>query len=548
MHRRLLGVIRLSKSRDESTSPERQREAIESIAAYLGDEIVGWAEDLDVSGNYVAPIDRPQLGEWMRNRADEFDGFAAWKMDRITRRALHFHEFLEWCTDHGKFFVTKADGIDTSTKGGKHTAEMMAMVGHWEWEAMQERARDSYEKLVTSGRWRGGFVPYGYRPVKHGAGWRLEPDPETSGIVREIVSRIIDGESANSIVRDLNTRKVPTSLDAQRMRAGKTPRGSTWRVANLLKMLRSKTLLGQYEADGSQYGSPTGERKVIRGSDGLPVQRAEPLLTRAEWEQLQAALERNGNKRAGNRRDGSLLLRIAFCAVCDRPMYKVPGSRPGTSWYRCSSRAATSVQCGNGAVKSADLESYVEDAVLAEIGHLERMIKVPVPGEDHTEELEQARTALAELTETLSAITSKAGRAALLRQITALDERIAKLEALPQRPPSVEWKGTGVTFAEHWASLDMGGRGRFLRASGVKARVLKWADLRNPADFPDLPRATVGGITYALGDTPNRSRVPAIIDVSIADLDELARQGTGRPLPEPPAWFVERYGQTSDLS
>ena len=46
----VLGRIRLSRATDESTSPERQREVMDSWAKSNDHEVVGWAEDLDVSG------------------------------------------------------------------------------------------------------------------------------------------------------------------------------------------------------------------------------------------------------------------------------------------------------------------------------------------------------------------------------------------------------------------------------------------------------------------------------------------------------------------
>ncbi len=48
---RVLGRIRLSRMTEESTSAARQREIIEMWAKSNDHEIVGWAEDIDVSGS-----------------------------------------------------------------------------------------------------------------------------------------------------------------------------------------------------------------------------------------------------------------------------------------------------------------------------------------------------------------------------------------------------------------------------------------------------------------------------------------------------------------
>ena len=66
---RVLGRIRLSRMTEESTSAARQREIIEMRAKSNDHEIVGWAEDIDVSGS-VDPFDTPQLGPWPFRSAD----------------------------------------------------------------------------------------------------------------------------------------------------------------------------------------------------------------------------------------------------------------------------------------------------------------------------------------------------------------------------------------------------------------------------------------------------------------------------------------------
>lgn len=52
---RVLGRVRLSRLTDESTSAERQRELIEQWSAMNDHTVVGWAEDLDISGSVTTP-------------------------------------------------------------------------------------------------------------------------------------------------------------------------------------------------------------------------------------------------------------------------------------------------------------------------------------------------------------------------------------------------------------------------------------------------------------------------------------------------------------
>ncbi|MEW9555251.1 recombinase family protein [Nonomuraea sp. NPDC050783] len=515
--KRVLGVIRLSNLTDDTSSPARQRAKIDGWADLKDARVVGYAEDLDVSAITKGPWDRPELAAWL-DRPDEYDVIVCWKLDRLARNALDFLELLRWADDHGIEIVAIDDGIDLSSDVGRMVATILAVFAEFEGKTMRARAKQAYDHNVRQGKHRGGRLPYGYMAVKGGDGHRLQPDPQTAPIVRDIVSRIIGGQSANSVVAHLNREGIPTSLDWQLQQAGKEPRHALWRVGNLIKLLRSKTLLGHYMTD---------DGSVIRGSDGLPVQRAEPLISLSEWERLQATLDRNSNKRAGNRRGGSPLLQVAYCAVCARPLYRNPSSHGDRFSYRCSAKAVSGLSCGNGSVRAEVLEARVEESILERIGHLERHVKVHVPGEDHSEELEQAQMAVGELSEQLGVMTSKAGRQAVMAQISALDERIAKLEAMPSRPAAIEWQPTGETFGEYWGRLDTEGRGQFLRSAEVRIEMLKWPDLRSPDEWPDLPTATVGGITYALGpDGAGKRNTPPMIHLVIPDLDELARLGT----------------------
>ncbi|WP_269757228.1 recombinase family protein [Streptomyces sp. CNZ748] len=61
---RVLGVVRLSRVSDETTSPERQRRSIQRWADQEGHVVVGWVEDIDVSGG-VEPWKRPEFGKWL---------------------------------------------------------------------------------------------------------------------------------------------------------------------------------------------------------------------------------------------------------------------------------------------------------------------------------------------------------------------------------------------------------------------------------------------------------------------------------------------------
>ncbi|GAA1571632.1 recombinase family protein [Streptomyces globosus] len=493
---RVLGVVRLSKVSDETTSPERQRRSIQRWADREGHVVVGWAEDIDVSGG-VEPWKRPEFGRWLpstigkevssieqrialeESRADEYDIICALRLDRLSRRVLHVHTLVEWCEQHGKEVATVEDGVNLNTQTGKLLFSLIASFAEGELEAVKARAKSSYDHLVKEGRWRGGRIPYGYRTEKQntGAGWRLVPDDygtDTAGTLREIIRRLIEGESANSIAQWLNEdpTRTPVSLDAQLIRNGKPPKGGRWTAANTAKVVRSLNVLGQMEVTEEVVidGRKTKRTRVVRDAEGRPVQRAEPLITHEEWELANKKLDENTSKRHGNRKGGSPLLRVAFC-TCGEPAYLAPGRN--WPYYRCASRT-THRPCptGNKGIAAHVLEGSVEEVFLRAAGDVEIVRRVFRPGVDFTRDIEEVNRALAELREDREAglYSSELGKQEYRETYKRLDARREQLMAQPTRPARWEEIPTGETYRERWAKLStQHDKGRELRAAGVKA-------------------------------------------------------------------------------
>lgn len=104
-------------------------------------------------------------------------------------------------------------------------------------------------------------------------------------------------ESTNSIADTLNNANIPTR------------QGKRWSGMVVRFMLRNRALLGQHEHKG----------KLVTDDDGMPVQRAEPILSADEFERVQDAL-RARSVRAGERNPNPLA-GLLFCYFCDAPTY-----------------------------------------------------------------------------------------------------------------------------------------------------------------------------------------------------------------------------------
>lgn len=497
---RVLGALRLSKASKESLSVEDQKFVIQRWADAYGHKVVGWTEDDEGVKGDLAPWKRPGLGPWLpstigmedpskveveraksASRMNDWDILCAAKLDRFSRSVIHAHQFARWALENGKSFVTVNNGFDLGTDEGKQFYGMLAMFAEAEHDSIKARARESHRRLMAAGRWRGGQVPYGYRqvPDPDGKGWYLVLDEDgenTAGRLREIVDRIIGGESVNGLCRSLNAAGVLTSMDVQRVRANKAPKGYHWRPGNLLQMLRSHSLLGQASTlvdVTREDGKLVKRTKPIRDEDGMPVQRAEPLISREKWEQLQAAIDERGDHRGRGavRTDRRMLLRVLFC-LCGEPMYnRINGH--GTLYYVCARRNITGAPCKIGkAIRGADAEREITRAFNNTVGDVEIVRREWMPGIDHSAEIAEVDRALDDLDADRDAgmFKSPSEVERYRRRFKNLSQRRDRLTALPTEPGHWREIPTGETFKERWARLTTDAeRNAELRAAGVTA-------------------------------------------------------------------------------
>ncbi|NKY35427.1 recombinase family protein [Nocardia speluncae] len=445
---RVVGRLRISRATEESTSLERQEELIQQWADMHGHVVVGWAVDRDVSGS-VDPFDTKGLGPWLTDTgSDKYDLLVGWKLDRFGRRVIPLNKLFGWCLDHNKALVCISDQIDLSNWIGRLVANVIAGVAEGELEAIAERSSASRAKLLKLGRFPGGAVPYGFQKYRADVGWKLKAHPEHSKIVRRIVNEIISGKSVSEVAHDLTEDKVPTA----------TGKKSRWESMTLWQITESKTLLG--------YATYKGE--VVRDDQGEPAMLAEPLITLDEWNRLQAARERRRNPNTKRTRSASPLLGVAKCATCGGNFTHMDHNKEGKNYryYRCTKNHPDHKQ-----IPAKQIEDLLEEMFIDELGEYELEERRWVSASNHTEELNSAREAVAELSAVMEGIKSRGARDTLIKQITALDSKIATLEELPVTEAHWEYIPTGKTWGQVFRAADWSERRKTLTDAGITVDV-----------------------------------------------------------------------------
>jgi DNA invertase Pin-like site-specific DNA recombinase len=507
--KRLRGVrcIRLSVLTDETTSPDRQREADDRAADELnidfGDRE---AEDLDVSASKTSPFERPQLGEWLR-RPEEYDALVWWRFDRAIRSMADMYELAKWARTHRKLLVF-AEGI-----GGGSTltfdfrnpldpiAELMmvffAFAAQVEAMSIRDRvmgAQAAIRKMPL--RWRGSRPPYGYTPEpmpkEHGgAGWTLVPDPDAVKVIERIIKALLDGKmSPTTIAIELNGAGVPSPRDYWSRKKGREDGGKStgpkstrrqetrerflWSGTAITAMLRNVTLLGWK----THRGNP------VRDGEGRPVlATTKPILTRPEFDLIGKKLNDRAFNNGPRRDTDSWLLHILTCAGCDGAMYlSKQGGRPAS--FKCGARQRQGTCTEPTVVKQEWAEAYVEREFLMRAGPLRVVEIIETTGYDPTPELEATIEEFTEHQAQEGRQKSKAGQSAWQARADALDARMAELEATPKIEPSRVEIPTDRTYADEWGPLvdapeeerqliDAAERRQMLMNAGVRVSVRK---------------------------------------------------------------------------
>ncbi|MFJ9583235.1 recombinase family protein [Streptomyces acidicola] len=487
--------VRLSVLTDETTSPERQREADDIAAAALGIDFgegdqLREAVDLDVSASAFGPFDRPQLGGWLA-RPDDFDALVWWRFDRAIRSMAHMHELAKWAKQHRKMLVF-AEGIG----GGRLVFDfrnpmdpmselmmlMLAFAAQVESQSIKDRvtgAMAAIRKMPL--RWRGSRPPYGYIPApmpeEHGGvGWTLVPDPDAVKVIERIVRELLEGRTVSAIAVGLNLDSIPSPRDHWAEKKGRKTGGRTggvkgntkdaflWNPAVITRMLRNPSLIGWKMHNG----------KPVRDAQGNPVMQTEqPIMTREEFDRIGAVLDARSIDNKERSDTDALLLRVIHCDSCGGRMYlnKQDNRKNQAPTYKCNSHARGDKCDAPANIRGDWTDDYVEAEFLRLVGSVQTTHVVEIPGYDPEPELRATLAEFNEHQEQKGRQKSRHAAAAWQERADALDNRIAELETREKREPQRVVTNTGRTFADEWAAADTASRRAMLVEAGVRLDV-----------------------------------------------------------------------------
>lgn len=126
------------------------------------------------------------------------------------------------------------ENIDTSTPTGQLFRNIMASLAQFEGRVICERLHKGLKHKASEGKYRGGWIAYGYRLEKG----RLVLVPEEAEVVRRIFAWAVEDRSQTWMLARLNEEGAPTRT------------GSAWGFSSLQHILENRFYTGRALFEG----------------------------------------------------------------------------------------------------------------------------------------------------------------------------------------------------------------------------------------------------------------------------------------------------------
>ena len=289
------------------------------------------------NGRTGTNFDRPEFERLMDDiRAKKVDCIVVKDLSRFGRNYLETGNYLERIFPLlGVRFIAVNDNFDTLTAERSQDGYIVPLKNIMNAVYSKDISRKILPAVAAkqqNGEFIGAWAAYGYQKCASDP-HRIEPDPETAPVVREIFALRLTEISYQQIARTLNERKIPSPgryLCIKGVAKCETYANSRWTVASVKKVLSSEVYLGHMVQGRKRSGFSEGRKPyVVPKSEWVIVHNThEPLVDEETFLAVQriAAEASSAYKARLGRYDGlrtpNILRGLLYCADCKRPMVR----------------------------------------------------------------------------------------------------------------------------------------------------------------------------------------------------------------------------------
>ena len=311
--------------------------------------------------------DRPEFRKMIdaASRTDSpFKEILVWKFSRFTRKREHAVAFKSLLRRKGVRVVSITEHAD-DTPTGKLMEAIIESVDEFYSENLAQEVVRGMREAASRGFWVTSRVPYGYRKlmVQDGARKRptLEPDPDTSPVVKRIFCLAEAGRGILDISRTLNDEGIAN------------PTGRLWSKNGIHIILKNETYTGTLV-----WGANAKDK-----ADPVRVEKAFPyIVSKTQFRKVNRQMRSRAPRKAHPRRVGSsyLLSGLVKCHSCNRALSGQDSKSGQFAYYVCQSLMKRgSGACDAPRLNARRFEEMVVDKIRANIlteGNIRELVKL----------------------------------------------------------------------------------------------------------------------------------------------------------------------------
>lgn len=384
----------------DSMSIENQRLILHEYALSLPETENAVILEFVDNGYSGANFERPQVQKLIGMvKENRIDCIIVKDFSRFGRNSLETGYFIErvFPLFHTRF-ISVSDDFDSSRfkgdTGGMDVA-FKYLISEYYSRDMSVKTRSAKYAKMERGEYQSKICPYGYQK---GADGRMEPDPETAGVVRQIFTLAAGGMSAAKIAAELSHQGIPTPGEYKAAHGNHTHDISRthgiWCNSTVLRILDDERYTGTYIIGKRMVVEVGASRCRTRDRDKWYIipDHHTPIVDKALFEQVQATVRRFF---IPNKQTHSYPLRgKVICGCCGHVLTRMNKKIP---YYICRhTETDERFQCHGLKIKADNLEQAVFDILKQQMNTcLENDLdKVPVetlvPGRaEYDQQIEQ---------------------------------------------------------------------------------------------------------------------------------------------------------------
>ena len=352
-----------SDRQDVDLSVAAQLRALRDHASKNGYMVVREYVDEAESGRIA---DRPQFQKMIDEAAKPnapFKEILVWKFSRFTRKREHAVAFKSMLRRKGIRVVSITEQAeDTAT--GRLLEGIIETIDEFYSENLAQEVTRGMREAASRGFWMSSKPPFGYNRVivQDGPAKRpkLDPDPDSSQVVRRIFDMSEAGKSTLDIARVLNDEGIVS------------PRGKPWGKTTLHAILINETYTGTliWGVNAKDGADP------VRVDDAFPA-----IVSKVQFNRVAKLMRSRAPKIVNPRRAASpfLLSGLVKCKSCKRALtgqYAKSGKFP---YYVCQTLMKRgSGSCDTPRLNARQFEKFVIQKVRSNIlteGNIRDLVK-----------------------------------------------------------------------------------------------------------------------------------------------------------------------------